>query len=252
MSRKLIFGAVLPNRLAVLTPIGYVNGEPIFPHRGADNAGDGGDGESDQDTDDEDGSDDDDSEGEKEGKPAAKGNQSNRNSSVLRQIRRDLRTAKRENEQLKAAQRAAELKDKTEVERTAAERDDAVAKLKNLEPELNSLRTKLAVITVSAQKKYDWADIEDVLNDRQMQGLEIDDDGEVSGIEEALKDLAKRKPHFLKKPAANNGGNGSDGDGTRRTGANFNAGANNNDRGADRARLEGKYGVLRHMSQGAT
>jgi hypothetical protein len=222
-------------------PIGFVRGEPIFPFRGADSGagdGDGGDGNaSDQDEDDGDnGADDDD-------KPDA---DSGQDSSVIRKMRRDLRKAQRELIAAKKLVDEKNLADKSEVERSVAERDAATVRADNAEGQLRDALIKLEVLAVSGRKKYDWNDLEDVLNDRKL--LEAIDysDGEIDGVEDALKDLARRKPHFLRAKKSDSDGDDA-GAQSGRTGAKFNGTKDSKDRQVDRDRLLKQYPMLQHM-----
>jgi hypothetical protein len=250
VSRALIFGTVSAHRLAVLRPIGFVCGEPVFPLRGSDSGddtGDSGDGDDSDDDSDDDAGDDANSEGDD--KPAAKGKgtQNVEETALVRTLRKQVRANEQKIRAFEKAKRETELAGKSEVERTSAERDDAAGRAERAEIALRSSNLKLAIIMASNNAGYDWIDLEDVLGDRKlMDAIEVDDDGEVSGVTEALKDLKKRKPHFLKveKPDDGNGKTG-------KTGANFNGGANNNDRGADRQRMEQKWSVLANMQPGA-
>lgn len=259
MSRTLIFGTVGRNRLAVLSPIGVVDGREIFPLRGAedDPAGNGGDGDSDDESeDDEDGSEEDDEDAKDDDsknqrrKPSAK----KPANAAFAAMKRELNTLKREKRDRDNAERTKALADKPELERLTAERDDAVKGQESLAEKYREAQIELAISRASnGSSKYSWADLEDVLNDRTLRNaIDIDDDGEVSGVEEALKDLAKRKPHFLaKKSEEDEKGKGKPGTngnrGTGKTGQQPGTGGSSGDREADRQKLESKYSVLGGM-----
>lgn len=257
MSRKLIFGSVSRERLMDLTPIGIVNGREIFPLRGAeddadDTSSDDDDNDDDSNDDDSDGDDSKDDDSDDKGDAAKQKRRSTRGQhpADMRKELRDLRRFKREQD---AAARSQELKDKPEIERLTAERDDAVKERDALREKFSSSTVELEIIKAS-RKKYDWADIEDVLNDRTLRkAIEIDDDGEISGVTEALKDLAKRKPHFLQKAteddddkSKSNGRAKSSGSG--KSGGQPSGGANG-DRSVDRQALNAKYPILGRIPQ---
>lgn len=264
MSRKLILGSVSPRRLADLAPIGVVNGRSIFPLHGAEDdkpAGDGGENESEEDEDgDEDDEDDEDSKAsdDEDKKKPRRSRRDTGDSSVIRNMRKELRELRREKTERLAAERQKALKEKPELERLTVERDDAVKERDTLREQHREASIELAIVRASnrANSKYSWADIEDVLSDRTLRkAIEIDDDGEISGVEEALKDLAKRKPHFLLskseedskgkgngKPATNGGGGNGKSGGTPN-------GAGGDGKAADRAALEAKYPILARMPQ---
>lgn len=86
-------------------------------------------------------------------------------------------------------------KDKPELER-------AQNKVKELEPQLEAatstirdLRLRVAFLS---DNTYTWHDPEDALRLVDMDGVEIDDDGKVSGLKNALKALATNKKHLVK------------------------------------------------------
>lgn len=258
MSRRLVFGAVSRQRLVGLSPIGVVNGREVFPIAGAEDdddsttSGDDADDDHDDDDDDHDDSDDD----------AAKDNDKskrrprNSRSSEFNRIKRERNALLREKSDREKAEREAALKEKPEIERAKVERDDAVKERDTLRQQLADASVELEIIKAS-RKKYDWADIEDVLNDRNVRkAIEIGEDGEITGVAEALKDLAKRKPHFLAQKSeedgkgeknngrpANNGQNGNGEGATNKSGGNPGSG-NGDNRAVDRERLNSLYPVL--------
>lgn len=264
MSRKLILGMVSRKRLMGITPIGIVNGRPVFPLLGAEDdepPADGGEGEgSEEDDEDEDEDEDEDKSGKDGDKKPRRPRRDSGDSSVIRNMRKELRTLKREKAEREKAERDKTLADKPEIERLTVERDDAVKELEKLRKSHQEASVELAIIRASqsARSKYNWADIEDVLNDRKLrQAIEIDDDGEISGVEEALKDLAKRKPHFLASSSdgegsgdgkqSSNGKKQGGGNGNGKSGSNP-GGGGNGDQAARRAELEKKYPVISRMS----
>lgn len=56
--------------------------------------------------------------------------------------------------------------------------------------------------------KFTFHDVADAIAALDLSGVEIDDDGKVSGMEAAIKDVVKRKPHFVKSQRENEGGTG--------------------------------------------
>lgn len=260
MSRKLILGSVSRSRLVDLAPIGIVNGRKVFPLSGAEDDAndddaneDGNDEDDDSENDDSDGDDKDGDEGKAAKNRAQK---SSKDGPRNRSMAAELRTLRKFRRETEAAARNKELADKPEIERLTAERDDAVRERDDLRGKYSSASTQLAIITAS-HGKYAWADIEDVLNDKTLRNaIEIDDDGEVSGVAEALKDLAKRKPHFLRKAEEDNDdksrsngrakSNGSSGNG--KSGGQPGSGGSG-DRGADRDALAKKYPILNRLPQ---
>lgn len=197
MSDKLILGLVSRQRLLGLSPIGVVDGREVFPIHGAE-----GDTDSADSSDDDESSDDDDSDedGEESAKATQKRNTRGRGSDYNR-MRRERNALLQEKQERERKDREAELKGRSEIDRATAERDDAVTARTTLEAENVALKIELGIIRASAKgNKYQWLDIEDVLNDKTLRkNIELDEDGELIGVEDALKELAKRKPHYLAK-----------------------------------------------------
>lgn len=259
MSRALILGSVSGKRLMDLSPIGVVDGQPIYPLRGAENDADGGGEENADDTDsseDDEESDDSEEDESKSSKDSGRTRQSGKRNGEFATMRRELNALKREKAAQEKKERDRELADKPEIERLSAEKEDAAKERDGLRERHNEAIVELEIIKVSSRgKKYDWNDIEDVLNDRSVRkAIEINDDGDISGVEDALKDLAKRKPHFLASKSdkdeddkgKSNGKASTKDAGTGKTGAAVGNGSTG-DRTSDRASLEKKYPTLAHM-----
>lgn len=262
MSRRLVFGAVSRQRLVGLSPIGIVNGREVFPIAGAedddDSTASGDDADDDQDDDDDDSKDDDaDDSAKDDDKAKSRRSRTNSRSSDFNRLKRERNQLLREKSEREKAEREAALKEKPEIERAKAERDDAVGERDKLREQVADMSVQLEIIK-SSRKKFDWNDIEDVLNDRTVRkAIEIGEDGEVTGVTEALKDLAKRKPHFLAKSSEEDGKNGKNDNGRQATGAGNgngksggNPGSGNGDnRAVDRERLNAAYPALARLPQ---
>jgi len=255
MSRALILGTVGRKRLISLSPIGVVEGREIFPIRGAEedttgNSEDTG-SEDDEETDDEETEEDDDEEDEKEPKNKRDRRGKKPADAAFAAMQREIRTLKREKAAREKKDREAELAGKSEVDRVTAERDDVKQELENLRSKYSSTVVELEIIKAS-HGKFKWADFEDVLNDKKLRtAIEIDDDGEISGVADALKDLAKRKPHFLSKSTEDDdkgkgdkSRNTNNGSSSGKTGGQPGNGGGSGDREADRQALATKYPAL--------
>lgn len=247
MGRRLLFGSK-----SALARLGVVDGREIFPIRGAEDADDSaktGEESDDDPSDEDDPEDDDDAD---DTKPAAKQRRNRTRTNEYNRLKRERNALAKEKADREKADRQAELKDKSEAERAVAERDDAVKAHADLSEKYQQAVTELEIIKMSNRKKISWNDIEDVLNDRTLlKAIEIGDDGEITGVEEALKDLAKRKPHFLSKQSDEDqgkGNNGQNGNGRQQSAGAKTGGQpgtkTGDDRTADRQRLMAKYGAL--------
>lgn len=122
----------------------------------------------------------------------------------------DVRSLLRENRKLSRDLKAAlELLDEYE-ERGMSDSDDDDDDLEILRSENEQLRALLNgqyvrnAITSFRNKdgspKWDWVDVDDVFNALDADDLDIDiETGEIDGLEEQLEDIARRKPHWLRK-----------------------------------------------------
>lgn len=253
MGRRLLSGSK-----SALARLGIVDGREIFPIHGAEDDDSADSGTGDDTSDDDHSDDDDDDDSDDDGKPAARQRRGHdRSSSHIRKLTRERNALLKEKAERDKATRDAELKDKSETERAVAERDDAVKAHADLNERYTAAITELEIIKASNRSKFTWNDIEDVLNDRALRrAIEIGEDGEISGVEDALKDLAKRKPHFLAEKSDDKGntngtkqnGNGRQANGTAGTKTGGQPGTTGgNDRAADRERLNGIYPALQRL-----
>lgn len=260
MSRRLIFGTQSRSRLRVLSPIGVVDGREVFPIAGAEDDDPANSGDDDDNSDDSDDSDDDEDDDSKSKSKTTTRRHSRTRGSDYNALRRERNQLLKEKQDREAKDRENELKGKSEVERANAEREDAVKARDSLTEENAALKMELAIVraSTSAKSKFQWADIEDVLNDKTLRNaIEVDDDGELTGVDEALKDLAKRKPHFLVKSGEDDDGKNKDNRNGRQqqqqpagsTGGQPSGNGNGDVRAADRQRLNTLYPALQRLPQ---
>lgn len=101
---------------------------------------------------------------------------------------------KRADEEEKA--RRAKLDEAERLKAELADRDKRIEELKTQQRE--------AVIVAALEReagKLNFADLDDVLSvwrQGKLDGVDLDDEGRATGVEPALKALAKSKPHWLK------------------------------------------------------
>lgn len=127
-------------------------------------------------------------------------------------------------DRMKAADRAksaaeAKLREKERAEmgdldRAKSELEEQKTRAEELESRLNALLIENAF---HRENKIIWHDVSDAIAALDMSGVEITEDGKVTGMADAIKNVAKKKPHYVKSidegdgdapPAANSATNG--------------------------------------------
>jgi hypothetical protein len=182
-----------------LTAIGVGKRGPIWPVMGAEDDDEGGD----SDTDNDDGDDSDDSTDEgsndtekpkKAKKPAARVYTEEEYNKLRARMQAADRRARETDKQLKQLQD----QDKPEDEKTKAQLAEVT---KELEETRAKRKQDLIQLAFFKANDVEWHDPEDALTMADLSSVEIDDDGNVdsTALKAALKDLAKRKPHLVKK-----------------------------------------------------
>jgi hypothetical protein len=83
-----------------------------------------------------------------------------------------------------------------DLERATAERDEAVKQNAELQKAVQQMQIENAF---HRENKYTWHDPADALAALDMSVVQIGEDGKVEGLKAAIDDVAKRKPHFVKK-----------------------------------------------------
>jgi hypothetical protein len=160
-------------------------------------------------------------------------------------------------ERMKAADRRAGLaekrladlegKDKPELDKVKAELQELREKNGLAEESLNAARLENAVLK---DVQFQWNDPEDVVEMARRAlrkgDLEIDEDGDVDGLQDWLKDLAKRKPHYVKvkEGRKRKAADDDDNDDDQPTGSGVGSGRKKKDK-LDAAALQGKFPALR-------
>jgi hypothetical protein len=190
-------------------PLGMTaDGRVIWPIVGADSDGEDSeqeDSDDDDDTDDDDDADDQDDDGKK-GKKSKKDKEpeddddddaafwhsrADRFKARMEAADRRATVAERENRRLKAG------KDDSLDEHGKQDLKDSVARAAKAESDLAGLRLQNAILTDTT---YQWEDPELVLAALAKDDtVEIDENGKVVGVKQALKALAKSKPFLVKK-----------------------------------------------------
>lgn len=120
-----------------------------------------------------------------------------------------------ENKQLRdeQAKLAAKLKkfedaDKSETEKITGERDELKARVEKLSGTNTSLALQVAFLQDNTNT---WHNPKAALKLLDLDGVEIDEEGEVTGLEKAIEKLAKENPYLLKNGTDDKDGEGESG-----------------------------------------
>lgn len=131
--------------------------------------------------------------------------------------------------------REAADKEKTELQIAQRDRDEASQRVTAMENDLKQARLQNAFL---ADNSYDWHSPSKALALVDLAGVEIGDDGKVTGLTDALKALAKSDPYLVKaKDGGGGGGNGGTGSGSD--------GRGGSNKKATEDQLKAKYAALR-------
>ena len=178
------------------------DGTPIHSIMGSDPEGQ--EGSEDEDPDEEEGDDEEDgdeSEEDEKPKPKPKSKPKETPEQKVRRLNKENQTKRLALEAAEKKLRDIEDADKSELEIAKRDLTELQEKTKAYPETLNALRIENAFLKLSG---YDWHDPDDALEYLRKTGeVTIDDDGTVDGLEQAVKDLAKKKPYLLKSEEEN-------------------------------------------------
>lgn len=246
-----------------LTPIGYLrDGTAVWPQIGAapdptdpddpDFTGEGGDDDSDDDSEDDEDDEDDEPKGKKRPKKSTKDDEDDeepktRPERQAARYRVKLREAEAANRDLAARLKVLENKDKPADEIVAAELTEAKDRAAQLAEKNKSMTLELAFFKSNT---IDWIDPADALRLVDLDDVDVDDSGTVDAkaLRLALRDLAKRKPHLVKKSKAEPEDDDDDDDDeeprSRRSAPKMNGRRSGQGKQPSRAELAKKFPVL--------
>ena len=197
---------------------------------------DAGENDADDTDDDDSGDDSDDSDDDDSGEEPVRNPKLKALSDENAKRRQQLKDAKQREADLAAKLKEYEDKDKSDVDRATGE----AAELKKTNEALAGTNRKLALqLAFSLDRKYDWHDGAAALRLLDLDGVEIDEDGEVTGMTEAIKTLATKHPYLVKPKDDGGPGSGSTGSGQPPNGR-------KTKQGTQREVLEKKYSALRN------
>jgi hypothetical protein len=180
------------------------DGEYVWPLLGADGEDDGKGGE--ENADDDEGTDEEDSEdGDEESSETGKSGKSKSG--------KEETVSKEEFERLKARMKAADKskskaeqerdelkrKDQTDLENAKADLDKATKERDKLQGSFTKLARTNAFLIASQQASIAWHNPKVALKAADLDDLEIDEDGNVDGIDAVVKKLAKDQPYLVNK-----------------------------------------------------
>ena len=112
-------------------------------------------------------------------------------------------------------QKEVDDKDKTEAEKAKEEAAEAKAETERLKADRKNDKLLNAFLSDSSTPWHNSADAFELLRTRYMDGVEVDDDGVVTGLGPAIKKLAKEKG-YLVKPAGTSEATGNAQNGNRK------------------------------------
>jgi hypothetical protein len=117
-----------------------------------------------------------------------------------RDIRKEQDKKLKRLEELEKADQDRQKASLSEADKLKQELAEANKKTELALAEAATVRMKTAVLVAAGQMGFQNPD--DAYDLIQISRLEVGDGGKVSGVDDALKDLAKAKPYLLKKPGA--------------------------------------------------
>lgn len=191
------------------------------------------------------GSDDDDDDDDSGDDKGEKGDKDSGNEGLKSALRKERQERRRLDKELKAAlkfKEDAESKDKTETDKAKDSEAKATAKAEKLATKLRTNAVDTEIIKLGTKLKF--RDLDDALKLVNRDDIEIDQDEEDPSditidsktVEQALKDLAKAKPHLLVAEGS-----------TERSGSKFAGGKKSQDELDDEA-IKAKYPALARSS----
>lgn len=179
-----------------LRAVGVLSGKPVWPVIGAsdddDSSGDNDAGEDSEDNDTGDGSDDGDKGSEKPGK-SAESEELKAAKEELARVRKRLSASDKNKAAAEKRLRELENKGKPEDEVAKQELEEAKERASKASESVRKLAVTNAFLIASQKAKVNWFDVKIAQAAIESDDIEIDEEGNVTGMDEAVKALAKAK-----------------------------------------------------------
>lgn len=112
-------------------------------------------------------------------------------------------TRRKRLEELEAAEEERKAAQMSEIDKALKAKADAEARAQAAEERMRTATIRNAVVLAATRANFH--DPEDAFRLADLEGVQINEDGRVSGVEEALKALAKAKPHLVRQAATGTG-----------------------------------------------
>lgn len=157
----------------------------------------------------------------------------------IQAVLRRMQAADKNSSDLQKKLKAYEDKDKSELEKLQAELAESQAKSEAAEKRLLETRIHNEFL---ASNKHTWHDPKTALKLLDLENVEVDENGKVSGLDKAIEALAKAQPFLVNKDKG--GESGQRVGGGRPSGSQPPANTSGKDRDKDRAALLKKYPQL--------
>lgn len=136
-------------------------------------------------------------------------------------------------------------KDKPDLAKLQKERDDAVAKAEDLGSAVNTLTIANAVRDEVAELDLNPKKIKAIIKVMDVDDIEVDDDGEVTGVREALEAVKKDYPEWIVKASGKDDDEDDDDAPTSGGSTSGKPPAKKKGKGIDREALAQKFAALR-------
>lgn len=124
------------------------------------------------------------------------------------QIKRQLSEADRKKQAALEELKALKEKDLPDAEKQARDLKEAQESAAAYQVKFQNLARTNAFLTASSDLKISWVKVESALKLAELDDLEINEDGSVDGIKDAVKALAKDHPYLLAPKDSEEGNNG--------------------------------------------